>query len=78
MEPTQPPIQWVPGALSSGVKQPGHEADHTPPSSADVKNARNYTSTPQYAFVAWCSVKKKNRDNFTFYNNVTEISCWVM
>jgi hypothetical protein len=35
--PTQPPIQWVPGALSLGVKQPGHEADHSPPSSAKVK-----------------------------------------
>jgi hypothetical protein len=22
---------------------------------------------PQYAFMAWCSVKKKHRDNFTFY-----------
>jgi len=28
--PTQPPIQWVPGALSLGVKQLGHEADHSP------------------------------------------------
>jgi hypothetical protein len=27
--PTQPPIQLVPGALSLGVKQPGHEADHS-------------------------------------------------
>jgi hypothetical protein len=25
------------------------------------------TSTPQYAFMAWCSVKKKHRDNFTYY-----------
>jgi hypothetical protein len=32
--PTQPPIQWVPGALSLGVKWPGREADHPPPSSA--------------------------------------------
>jgi hypothetical protein len=44
--PTQPPIQWVPGALSLGVKRPGHEADHSPPSSAEVKNAWGYTSTP--------------------------------
>jgi hypothetical protein len=36
--PTQPPIQWIPGALSSGVKRPGREADHPPPSSAEVKN----------------------------------------
>jgi hypothetical protein len=44
--PTQPPIQWVPGALSLGVKRPGREADHSPPSSAEVKNAWSYTSTP--------------------------------
>jgi hypothetical protein len=30
--PTQPPIQWVPGALSLG-----HEVDHLPLSSAEVK-----------------------------------------
>jgi hypothetical protein len=35
--PTQPPIQLVPGALSLGVKRPGREADHSPPSSAKVK-----------------------------------------
>jgi hypothetical protein len=28
--PTQPPIQWVPGALSPGVKWPGREAVHSP------------------------------------------------
>jgi hypothetical protein len=32
--PSQPPIQWVPGALSLGIKQLGREADHSPPSSA--------------------------------------------
>jgi hypothetical protein len=44
---TKPPMQWVPGALSLGVKRPGREADHSPPSSAEVKNAWNYTFTPQ-------------------------------
>jgi hypothetical protein len=34
---TQPAIQWVLGALSLGVKRPGREADHSPPSSAEVK-----------------------------------------
>jgi hypothetical protein len=24
------------------------------------------TPLPQYAFMAWCSVKKNHRDNFTF------------
>jgi hypothetical protein len=35
--PTQPPIQWVIGALSLGAKRPGHEADHSPPYRAEVK-----------------------------------------
>jgi hypothetical protein len=43
---TKPLIQWVSGALSLGVKRPGREADHLPPSSAAVKNAWRYTSTP--------------------------------
>jgi hypothetical protein len=48
-----------------GVKWLGCEADHSPPCSAEVKNAWSYTSTPQYVFMAWCLVKHK--DNFTFY-----------
>jgi hypothetical protein len=35
--PTQPPIQWVLESPSLGVKRPGREADHSPPSTADVK-----------------------------------------
>jgi hypothetical protein len=35
--PTDPPIQWVPWALSLGVKRPGREAGHSPPFSAEVK-----------------------------------------
>jgi hypothetical protein len=35
--PTQHPIQWVPGALSLGVKRPGSESDHSPPSSTEFK-----------------------------------------
>jgi hypothetical protein len=35
--PTQPLIQWVLVALSPGVKQLGHEADHSPPTNAEVK-----------------------------------------
>jgi len=35
--PTQSPIQWVTGVLSLEVKWPGREADHSPPSSAEVK-----------------------------------------
>jgi hypothetical protein len=62
--PTQSPIQWVPGALSLEVKRPGREADHSPLSSAEVKNAWSYNSTPWYVIMVWCLVK--HRDNFTF------------
>jgi hypothetical protein len=35
---TQPPVKWVLRAASPGVKRLGREADHSPPSSAEVKN----------------------------------------
>jgi hypothetical protein len=44
--PTQPSIEWVPGALSPGVKRRGREADHSPPTSAEVKKIWIYTPTP--------------------------------
>jgi hypothetical protein len=36
--PTQPPIQWVQRAISPGLKRLVCEADHSPPSSAEVRN----------------------------------------
>jgi hypothetical protein len=48
--PTQPPIQWVPGVISLGVKRLGRQA--SPPTSAEVKNTWIYTSTPPYVFMA--------------------------
>jgi hypothetical protein len=35
--PTKPPIPRLPGALSLGIKRTGREADHSPPSRAEVK-----------------------------------------
>jgi hypothetical protein len=58
---TQHPIQWVLGALSLGVKRPGREADHSPLSSAEIKNAWSYTPLPQYTFMAWCFVKARGQ-----------------
>jgi hypothetical protein len=46
------------GSSFPEVKRPGREADHSPPSSAEVKNACSYISTPQYAFMAWCIIKQ--------------------
>jgi hypothetical protein len=61
LEPTQPPIQWVPGALSLGVKRLGREADYSPPSSAEVKEWVELYLHPHYAFMAWCSVKAQGQ-----------------
>jgi hypothetical protein len=63
--PTQPPIQWVPGALSLAVKRPGREADHSPPSSAEIKEwVELYLHPPNMP--SWCGAQFKHRDNFTF------------
>jgi len=39
----------------------GRDADHSPPSSAEVKNAWSCTPTPQYAFMTWYSVKAQGQ-----------------
>jgi hypothetical protein len=62
--PTPSLIQWVLWVLSTGVKRQGREADHSPPTSAEVKKTWIYKSTLPYIFMAYCLVK--HRDNFTF------------
>jgi hypothetical protein len=76
--PTQPPIQWVSEALYLGVKWPGREVDHSPPSSAEVKNAWSYTSTPQYAFMAWCLVKHRGKFTFTLCLHFAYNQLWYI
>jgi hypothetical protein len=49
---TQPHIQYVPGDISPGVKRPGREADHSPPTTVEVKKMWIYTYTSPYAFMA--------------------------
>jgi hypothetical protein len=63
--PSQPPIQWVSWALSLVVKRPGREADHSPPSSAEVKECVElYLHSPNAP--PWRGAQLKHRDNFTF------------
>jgi hypothetical protein len=64
---TQLPIQWVPGALSLGVKRPGRKADHSPPSSAEVKEwVELYLYSPNTPSWSCAQLKEKHGDNFTF------------
>jgi hypothetical protein len=47
--PTRSPMQW---AMFQKVKRQGHEADHSSPTSAEVKKTWICTSTPPYASMA--------------------------
>jgi hypothetical protein len=38
LRPTHPPIEWVPWAISPWLKRPVREANHLPPSIAEIKN----------------------------------------
>jgi hypothetical protein len=58
--PTQPPIQWVLGCLP-GVRRPRRDADHSAPSSIEVKNECRHTSTPPVC------LHGLDRDSCTFY-----------
>jgi hypothetical protein len=48
------------GVLSSVVKRPGREADHSPPSSSQVTNEWRYNYTPPTYFHG------ADKDNFPF------------
>jgi hypothetical protein len=52
--PTQPPVQWTQEALFPGVKRQKREADHSPPSSSEIKY---YGATPPLPHTStWHSV----------------------
>jgi len=63
------------GASATGVKRPGREGNHSPPPSAEDKNAWSCTSTPQYVFMAWHLVKPI--DNFTLPLKVKLSLCFL-
>jgi hypothetical protein len=67
--PTHTSIQGVPGAFIPGVKRLGREGDHSPQSSAEVKNMWSYTSTPQYVLMV--------RGLVTLYFTIVLIECRV-
>jgi hypothetical protein len=48
VKPTQPTIQWIQVVVSPGVKWPGCEVDHPPPSSTKAKIVEMYLCSPIY------------------------------
>jgi hypothetical protein len=68
VEPYKPPIQWVPGALSLGIKRPGREAYQSPSSSAEIKECVElYFHSPNT--LSWRGAQLKHWDMFTFEKN---------
>jgi hypothetical protein len=56
--------------FSSGVKRPVHEAEHSPPSSAEFKNGGAILPLPHTS--SWrCPQLIKYGDNFTFNMNTS-------
>jgi hypothetical protein len=53
LELTQPPIQCVLDAVSSGIKWQGHEADNIPPSSAEIEDYGAITTFPYVSILSW-------------------------
>jgi hypothetical protein len=45
----------APNQLGEGGKQPGREADHSPPSSAEFNTTCSYISSPLYLVGMWTS-----------------------
>jgi hypothetical protein len=58
------PIQRTRGSLSPGIKRPGHEASHSSPSSAEVKNGRATPPLPHTSLSRGAELIK-HRDDFT-------------
>jgi hypothetical protein len=52
-----------------GLRQPRHQVNHSPPSSAEVKNEWSYTSTPPLCFYS------TDREKFTFVRGIYVRTC---
>jgi hypothetical protein len=55
--------------MGAGVSFPRDKAelDRSPPTSAEVKNAWSYTSTPPLVFKAWWLIKRKDNSTFVYW-----------
>jgi hypothetical protein len=65
--PTQPPVQWVPGALSFGVKRPVREADDSLHLVPRLRMRGAVSPLPQYVFMVWYLVKAQGKLHLYLY-----------
>lgn len=64
--PTQLPTQWVSAAFLE-VQRQGREAERSPSSSVELKNAWIYTSAPWFAIMVWTRTTQPVRNPY-FYD----------
>jgi hypothetical protein len=62
-----PPLQWLPGATTSGVNMPGRESNHSPPSGAEVNNSGAISLLPHTSSWMRCLINHKAKLPFYFY-----------
>jgi hypothetical protein len=53
------------------VKRPGREADHSSPSSVEIRMRGSIFPLPQYAFMAWWSVKRSTGTTLLYCDRLT-------
>jgi hypothetical protein len=76
--PTQPPIQWIPGALSLEIKRLGREADHSHPSSAEVKEwVELYLHSPNMPSWRGAQLKAQGQLDEDGWDRPTTWNVWV-
>ena len=66
--PTQTAFQWLTRTLPEGVKRPGREGDHSPPTSVEIENKWSYKSTPPPSIMACIGMGDPNRKNPKFWS----------
>jgi hypothetical protein len=71
--PTQTSVHWIPGTISLGGKGPVHKAEHSHPSSPEVKNGGAIPPSPiclhgmvQISYSAWVIFHITNAENVLF------------
>jgi hypothetical protein len=82
--PTQPRIQWEPGVVHPREKRLGREADHSPTSSAEIKNGESLLRLPicLHSIVRKYIIKYRDKFNLlqrvgqTVYNRMSRVRRW--
>lgn len=69
--PNQHPVQWAPLGSFPGVKRSTYRTDHSPPSNAQAKNERSYTSNPPIRLKIVC----RGNSPFHLFINKNNITC---